>query len=309
MSSSEKRLRHLMFLTLVLSATALLFPACTSSPGVTPTRNVGESQSAAVEPTQAKAMPPPDDDSVSHVKPAYGVIAKRVEVERVGNLRVAPRLRDAINQAIDISDSNHDGRLSKPEAYDALQFVVGGFLFRVDENGDGRITAKERSEAKTGLAEQYPMVRTLFDVFEEQQAISALIDLVEGSDAKTVTLASAKQASRDTVDAVYQAVDANADSLITPNEIEQKLVGAVGGIANKTFRYADANDDGALTPEELKAAISKPIDEVFKAADLDSDGKLRETEAEALMSAFGDGLRRISSVAYAEVSKATTVDP
>ncbi len=262
-------------------------------------------------PTKAEAPKEPDKSAESEADQTapYGRVATKVEVERVGKLRVAPTLRDAINQTIEVSDSNRDGQLAKAEARDALEFMIGGFFFRVDEDGDGKLTPEERSSTQADFAAQYPMVRTLFQVFDEQQVATSLIDTLEGDGTSVVTLKTAKRRANDVIEALYTAVDSDSNDQITREEVEQALANSAANVANNTFDFVDANNDGSLTQGEFKQALSKPLEELFTAADLDRDGKLSKAEAEALMSMFGDGLRRISSTAYIQISKATDLEP
>lgn len=44
------------------------------------------------------------------------------------------------------------------------------------------------------------------------------------------------------------------------------------------FKEADANNDGFLTKEEMRAGQEKRLDEMFAKADLDKDGKLSPEE-------------------------------
>ena len=44
------------------------------------------------------------------------------------------------------------------------------------------------------------------------------------------------------------------------------------------FKEADANNDGFLTKEEMKAGQEKRLDEMFAKTDLDKDGKLSPEE-------------------------------
>ncbi len=57
-------------------------------------------------------------------------------------------LRDTASLVFKLADTNNDNQISRKEATDAGNLLVGGFFFRADTNGDGVLTEQEAQQAR-----------------------------------------------------------------------------------------------------------------------------------------------------------------
>ena len=83
-------------------------------------------------------------------KPKPGPIDSLEDLESTGRL------------LFKLADTNNDNLISQKEAIDAGNLLVGGFFFRADTNGDGKVTADEARAARESLFNQRPLLRFIF---------------------------------------------------------------------------------------------------------------------------------------------------
>jgi len=70
-------------------------------------------------------------------------------------------LQDTARMAFATADTNNDGQISKKEAVDAGNLIVGGFFFRADADGNGTLTREEAREAREAFLRQNPVFRAV----------------------------------------------------------------------------------------------------------------------------------------------------
>ena len=69
-------------------------------------------------------------------KPLPGPIDSLEDLESTGRL------------LFKLADTNNDNLISQKEAVDAGNLLVGGYFFRADANGDGKVTSEEARSAR-----------------------------------------------------------------------------------------------------------------------------------------------------------------
>jgi Ca2+-binding EF-hand superfamily protein len=206
-----------------------------------------------------------------------------VRAERIGWIRTAPELENVVSRTMAVVDSNSDGNITREEANGALNFVIGGFFFRADVNADGKITPKERKEARADLAMDHPEVSSLLTSLSTSAAIKTLTTSLDANIDQTIELKQARSTVREAVDAIFTALDENSDDVITAKEAAGGFAVAAAEAGRAVFRHADADNDGKMTIEEFQASLKPPLKRVFEAADTDNDGKLSGDEASSMM--------------------------
>ncbi len=191
------------------------------------------------------------------------------------------------------ADADSDGKISRPEAESLVNFLVGGFMFRADENGDGTVTPSEGRKVRMELTEQHPALAALLaqvraatgtNPFHE---LASLLDVnyekpVKASDARAVALV--------VLDDVFKVADQNHDGAITESEARAAGMKGENALGEQAFAAADANSDGYLDEKEFERPLEASARIAFRIADANDDDKLTKDEARA---ALGGVVRQI----------------
>ena len=205
--------------------------------------------------------------------PGLGFCAPSVQVETWGT------------RLIEHADSDRDGQVSKKEAQSFVNFLMGGFFFRADENSDGKVTPQEGRQARQEFAEKHPtiarLLRTAKSVKNEtgKRPFVRLAEILDVDYPRVVSAKEVRDAAREALDDLYRAVDADEDQRLTVSEARNASVAGAAVLGHEMFAAADADSSGAVEFDELERAIDSGMKTAFNTADRNQDGKLTETEA------------------------------
>ena len=265
-----------------------------------------KAESRTVEPTaaaqsqQALAAKSPKD-TADH-KTAQTVPAI-VQVDNVGRVQPAPELQKAVSWAMAVADSTGDGKITRDEANGALNFVIGGFFFRADADADGKITPKERKEARADFAKDHPEVDNLLTLFSQNASVKTLMASLDADFDQTIELKQTRSRIGEAVAGIFDSVDKNSDGSISASEINQSFHAAAAAWGRAAFTKADADGDGKMTLGEFQASLDAPSKRAFEAADTNDDGKLTDREAASMMWWLSERVDAASEHGYAALSK------
>lgn len=87
----------------------------------------------------------------------------------------------------------------------------------------------------------------------------------------------------------FEATDTDGDGALSLAELTARSAENAASRAEKMLSRLDANEDGSLTPDEMRAPRPERAARMFERADADGDGVLSEEEFEAVKSRRGDG--------------------
>lgn len=255
---------------------------------------------ARVETTPRK----PEAASAASTTRTHAAAAQPKNVEAPGQqpFRVVPELRDAVVRATAAVDADGDGRITKQEASGALDFVVGGFLFRADSDGNGKITPDERKQARADFAKEHPDVERLLMSFADTQPVKTLMAHIDEVVPKTIDAKAARATIRASVEQAFGAVDEDGDGAITRPEADEALNVAASALGKAAFRAGDHDHDGAMTFAEFEASMKPPLRRIFDYADSNDDGKLSEAEAAGMMAWAAQRLDAIGAAGFSFAS-------
>lgn len=198
-------------------------------------------------------------------------------------------LQDTGKIIFKLADTNNDNQISKKEAADFGNLAVGGFFFRADANGDGKISPEEARAARESLLRQKPMLRMVLERTKREGAagsaganpLRSLADLLDANHDKQLQASEVRQTVTTTVDSLFQVADTNRDNQMSPTEINAAIIGMARSAAKSAMQAADTDRDGALSLAEFDKAITGPSHVVFQVIDTNGDGKISEAEAQA----------------------------
>ncbi len=228
-------------------------------------------------------------------------------VDNVGRVQAASELQKAFSWAMAVADSNGDGKITRDEANGALNFVIGGFFFRADADADGKITPKERKEARADFAKDHPEVGNLLTSFSKNAAVKTLMTSLDTDFDQTIELKQTRSTIREAVDGIFNSVDKNSDDTISASEVNRSFHVAAASWGRAAFTKADADADGKLTLDEFQASLDAPSKRAFEAADTNHDGKLTDGEAASMMWWLSERVDAASERGYEALSNVTKV--
>jgi hypothetical protein len=198
-----------------------------------------------------------------------------------------------VSRWIELADADGNGQISKSEARAFTNFVIGGFFFRADTDGDGVVGPDEGRAARSELVSQYPALATLLDqarAVAGESPFEAVADMIGIDYGKPLSADDARHAARGAMDDLFEVVDANDDSTITPAEARSASWQAVRMLGERAFRAGDENADGKLDLAEFQSAVGATAQVAFEAGDANDNGSLTEQEAGV---ALGGVVRRL----------------
>jgi len=240
-------------------------------------------------PAQPAPAQPTDAAPATDETPGSGVA-----IPGVAACQPSQNVETATRRAMELFDSNQDGKLSRVEATSAVNFLLGGFFFRADQNGDGTITPEEGKQERADLAQRYPAAADLLAQVKQAASATTAFDSLAGildtAAATSLSLADARKAASGAVDDAFRLADTNHDKEIDGAELTALGVKAAKDLSHRTFAAADTDSDKALTVAEFQNALANSTRPIFQMADLDHNDRLSETEAAAAMSAVAQQL-------------------
>ena len=195
-------------------------------------------------------------------------------------------VEEAASRLVEMADTNQDGKVSQDETRALTNFVLGGFFFRADANGDGTVTPEEGRDARAELESRYPTVATLLRGVRGatgKSPFATLATLLDVQYGKPLTMAEARDAARGAVADLYAVADADKDGAITLDEARNAARHGTQALAQAAFRAADTDRNGTLSVEELQSAAQTAVRSAFTMADTNKDARLSEQEAATAM--------------------------
>ncbi|MBX6315748.1 MAG: hypothetical protein IRY99_22960, partial [Isosphaeraceae bacterium] len=206
-----------------------------------------------------------------------------------------------------LADVNNDRQISKKEAVDFGNLLVGGFFFRADQNGDGKVTREEARAARENLLQQKPVLRYIVQRAKAQQGqpggqgtspFQNLANLLDINNDNALEATELRQAVQTAVEGTFATADTNRDQQLSTVEINAAMIGVARSIADASFRAADTDNNGALSRQEFDKAIIEPANMVFTVLDVNGDGQLSQQE-----------LQRARQVVFAQLQAMMIPEP
>ncbi len=191
-------------------------------------------------------------------------------------------LATTFSRLFDAADVNGDGLISKPEAYAAAAFLLGGAFVEADANGDGVVTPEEGRQARHQFMQQHPQVAALFHEVRNATGQSAFVTLSQITAVdmnRPLRLQEVRKATQGAVDAVFTATDTNHDGNISRDEARAAGVQAARFAGAAAFGSADKDHDGKVSWDEFQQAMTPVAKAAFDLADTNKDGTLSQAEA------------------------------
>ncbi len=194
-------------------------------------------------------------------------------------------LQDTAKMAFKMVDSNNDGLISQQEAIDVGNLLVGGFFFRADANGDGKVTKEEADQARESTLKQRPLLRFILQRAEQEAATQGkpnqadkarqhIMSLVDTNRDGNLDALELRQAVQTGVQSLFLTADRNGDGQLDPAELNGAVVELARAGIQAEFQAADADKNGAISREEFHKAIVNPADVAFRVIDANNDGQI-----------------------------------
>lgn len=268
-----------MKMIIASAGAAVLCGACEAGQG---------SRAATGEPTSTESV----TSAAARPEPGSGQ-QRGMLVGGVAACQPTGEVNAMVSRWIELADADGNGQISKSEAKAFTNFVIGGFFFRADTDGDGVVGPDEGRAARRELVSQYPALATLLDqarAVAGESPFKAVADMIGIDYGKPLSADDARHAARGAMDDLFEVVDANDDSTITPAEARSASWRAVRALAERAFRAGDGNADGQLDLAEFQSAVGATAKVAFEAGDANDNGSLTEQEAAV---ALGGVVRRL----------------
>lgn len=198
-------------------------------------------------------------------------------------------LQDTAKMVFKMADSNNDGLISQKEAIDAGNLLVGGFFFRADADGDGKVTKAEAEQAQENMFNQRPLLRFLAERGKQEtanqgdqakvdQAKENLMNRIDTNNDGSLDATELRQAVQNAVQSLFLTADRTGDGQLSPAELNGAVVEVGRAGLQAAFQAADSDKDGAVSRQEFNKAIVKPAGVVFRVLDKNNDGKITDDE-------------------------------
>jgi len=215
-------------------------------------------------------------------------------------------LEDSGKMLFKLADTNNDGQISRKEATDAGNLLVGGFFFRADANGDGTLSQEESDAARESLFRQQPILRFVLQkgkmsvqqsnspaVETAKSTVQSLRDQIDANRDNQLQATELRQAVSLGVEGLYRIADTNQDQTLSPIEINASIAGVAKTAARTAFQTADADNNGQVSKDEFGKAIIQPANFVFMVFDADSDGQISPQELKTAEQIIAAQLRNL----------------
>jgi len=197
-------------------------------------------------------------------------------------------LQDTGKMLFKLADMNNNGLISKKEAIDAANLLVGGFFFRADANGDGTVSQEEARQARDSFLKQKPVLKAVLERLKNAQdghadkpnPIKELAKLLDSNNDKQLQASEVRKAVETAVQSLYDAADTNRDGQLSPAEVNAAIIGMTQSMAKSAFQAADTDHNGSLSWEEFDKMLEQPARIVFQAIDANNDGQISPQEAQ-----------------------------
>lgn len=229
-----------------------------------------------------------------------------IEISGLASCQPSANLTDALSRTIDVADADGNGEISKDEAYSSADFLVGGFFFSADTNGDGSISPAEGKAARKTLMARYPslgyLLRQTGGATAVGQSAGSLAELLDIDYAKPVSAAELRSAGHLLVDQVFAHADSDKNGSLTVAEARAASLRGVHALGHAAFQSTDHNHDGKIDLEEFRSALEAPAKVAFELSDQNRDGALTEGEGALAIS-------RLVSHLWLPPSEATSQPP
>jgi len=198
-------------------------------------------------------------------------------------------LQDSAKMLFKMADSNNDGLISQKEAVDVGNLLVGGFFFRADANGDGKVTKDEADQARENLLTQRPLLRFISERAEQEatkqgtkadveNAKQNIMNTVDANKDGALDATELRQAVQTAVQSLFLTADRTGDGQLSPAELNGAVVEVGRAGLQAAFQTADADKNGAVSREEFNKAIVQPAGVVFRVIDKNNDGQITDEE-------------------------------
>jgi Ca2+-binding EF-hand superfamily protein len=214
-----------------------------------------------------------------------------VQLGPFASCQPSAQVSDAVDRLVGFADPNSDGKVTRGEASSAANFLIGGFFFRADENGDGVVTPEEGVQARKDFASQQPAFANLLQATRDaggEGPFATLASMLDVRYGEPVRAEQARSAARRAVDDIFQTADGNKNDAITADEARAASWRAAQALGDGMFHNIDTNDDKQLTLPEFQKGLEGPASIAFKMADKNADGHLTQTET-------GDAIARVTT--------------
>jgi len=200
-------------------------------------------------------------------------------------------LQDTAKMVFKLADTNNDGLISQKEAVDVGNLMVGGFFFRADADGDGKVTKAEGDQARENLLNQRPLLRFVFERTQQEatqgdkqqvdQARQNIMNTVDANHDGALDASELRQAVQTSVQSLFLTADRNGDGQLDPAELNGAVVEVGRAGLQTAFQAADADNNGAVSRDEFDKAIVKPANVVFRVIDANNDGQISKEELQS----------------------------
>src|SRR5262249_6220569 len=95
------------------------------------------------------------------------------------------------------------------------------------------------------------------------------------------------------VQGLYATADTNRDGQMSPSEINAAMIGMARSASQAAFQQADADSNGAISQEEFEKAMVEPARAIFRILDANNDGQLTPQEVRSAEQLVAAELRRL----------------
>lgn len=288
--SSQTAKEELMRTLIACTGVAALCAACEAG------QNVGAATGAPSSTESTSTAPTSTESTTSAAArpdPARGGQQRTMLVGGVAACQPTGEVNAMVSRWIEVADADGNGQISKTEAQAFTNFVIGGFFFRADTDGDGIVRPEEGRAARSELITQYPALATLLEQARSvagESPFKAVADMIGVEYGKPLSADDARHAARGAMNDLFKVVDDDDDGTITPAEARAASWEAVRALGRRAFRSGDANQDGKLDKAEFQSAVGATAQVAFEAGDANDDGSLTEQEAAV---ALGGIVRRL----------------
>ncbi len=233
-------------------------------------------------------------------------------------------LQDTAKLVFKLADTNNDGQLSKQEAIDAGNLMVGGFFFRADTNGDGVLTQEEARQARDTIFAQQPLLKfvvmratppnaqpnapqgvqpvttgTANDPRAVAQSLAAdpmqtITNLLDTNRDQKIEATELRQAVQMGVSTLFLLSDSNQDGQLSPYELNNAVRQVAMSAVTSGFQAADADRNNMLSMDEYDKALIEPAHAVFRVLDANGDNQLTMEELQRAERIIQDQIRRLN---------------